>query len=677
MKQILFALVISVSLSFVKAEEVKFKWNAEKLKCLDSEENPGLNDKYLGECGNLEGMEFTAKDLSKISLLGAEFKRSTFVNVDLSQTNLAYTKFDNSTFSQVNLSSASLIFATFNNSFFSEVQFIKTDLRASLFKMSTFNKVLIKDVLTGKVNNTGAFTRINHSTLVEVDARGADFLGVTIDRVHVDSSDFSEVKFKKSAPFTGSVISKSLFRKVEFNSTGFSYSKIRDTDFSESSFKEATFERAFVRNCNFSKSIFINVNAISADLSYANFADAKIEKSDFSGARLVKANLAGSQLVEVNLSHSNLGSATVSKLGSTLVTNAVINYETLISDEDLNFAMTNGSYYHPDARSSSVQNQYSADVEFKFDLKTQKCLNSSGAEGRNSGFVECGFVEKVNLENFNVEQGKSYNGLFLKDVIATNVLGDGGTFVGVRFEDVQIFNSSFKKALFTGASFKNVSFTDTSFLQASLDSVYAPSSWFKNVSLKGVNLAGSVLSRSVFENVDMTSAAAEAIQLESSFFGGNNQFDFADFEGGNLAYISWPSSKLSKAFLFLQKLQASNWNGSFLDGVVFDKALGAGADFGSTSATYTSFESADLSGAKFSKAKMLQSVFKNVKGAFSEWASADVRSSDFRGAKLNPSSLSTVQGEGLQFARFSKESELPISSTESLGFFMMFFVYLN
>ncbi|OQW52125.1 MAG: hypothetical protein A4S09_08935 [Proteobacteria bacterium SG_bin7] len=246
--------IIILTSSIAASKDLGFRFKDGK--CLNDQQQIGLNPGFFGQCSDLRGVVLGRFNLDEI-----DFSGSDFTGADLQKSSLK-----KSTLEKVNFESANLAGVNFDGAKIKNSNFTKTNLKNSV----------LSDVAPEGCN----FTK-------------ADFSGLDLTYFSPNKSNFLEAKLIK-VDASGVDFSKTNLKQADFTAAKLSNANFTEAQGEQGTFKDATLTNANFTKANFSKSIFKkaelqNVQAAGADLTksdlrFSNLSNIKIEESKIQAA---------------------------------------------------------------------------------------------------------------------------------------------------------------------------------------------------------------------------------------------------------------------------------------------------------------------------------------------------------------------------------------------------------
>lgn len=250
-KIIVIALLTS---SIASAKDLGFRFKSGK--CVNDQQQAGLNPGFFGQCADLRGVVLGRFNLDEI-----DFSGSDFTGADLQKSTLR-----KSILEKVNFESANL----------AGVNFDGAKIKDSNFTKANFKNSMLSDIAPENCN----FSK-------------ADFSGLDLSYFSPNKSNFSEAKFigvqAEEVDF-----SKTNLSRADFTNAKLSKANFTEVQAQEGMFKKAILTKANLTKSNFNQSIFKNgdlqdVQTLGADLTSADFRFSNLSNIKIEGAKMKSA----------------------------------------------------------------------------------------------------------------------------------------------------------------------------------------------------------------------------------------------------------------------------------------------------------------------------------------------------------------------------------------------------
>ncbi|MCB0346609.1 MAG: pentapeptide repeat-containing protein [Bdellovibrionales bacterium] len=222
---------------------------------------------------NLEGIDFSGRDLKAIDFSNAHFKGANLSKVDFTNAMLAGADLSGANLTSANLTSANLS---------------KVDLTTT--------------TLTG-------------ATMVGINLSGANLSQVHLSGYDISNADFSQSNLT-STDLSHATLDNSNFSTANLKEANLGYASLKDTNFSKATLTETIFSYAFMVNANLSGSdiqgaSFEHVDFYSDGTGTASLEDATIVSGNFTDANLIEIVLDKAIISGGNFSDARLLNASI------------------------------------------------------------------------------------------------------------------------------------------------------------------------------------------------------------------------------------------------------------------------------------------------------------------------------------------------------------------------------
>lgn len=596
-----------------------------------------------------------------------EFEEVTeIINRDLSsldthEITVEGKKIVNCVFKKNNLEDASFIDGTeLSKCTFEECQFVHTVFSDTHLTDVNFNGCNLNDVFFDP-NTITALRRVHFPS--------AHITDITLDGCNLAESKFTEANLT-NVNLTNAVLNGANFHGAILENVILSGAQLKGADFGESTFVETilpeqadltdvSFEDVDARDLDFSGKKLVNANFTNANLRSVPFRGANLNGARFTdGTMLDGANFAEATFVGTHFDSADLSGLCL----------AGLNFREAVFVGQVNFSEANlsKSRFEKCALNGSLfANADLTDTIFDDCTFNGACFDEAKLSG--ASFIHCTF------DNAQQEMGavSSFSNTIVDDKVvvlecifkeeplelADAIKRGNSAYAGMRFDDPK----NFKVRLFAGKDF-----TGTSFV---------------GLSLKDVCFAESILTKTRFENCDLSGAyfcaksSTTTFQRASNFMEtvfSNCKMDGAVLAGvvkgfngttfekcSGMGTIKLSGSSLAGATFHDVKFSANNLADSNLQGATLGKISFAGMDLsavalrgvhvdGPLDFTGTKLKNADFSGNNFGESKFTKAVLDSV-----SFEDCDLTHTDFCSVTLTSVSFNKARfPEPEKFAGF-------------------------
>ncbi len=224
----------------------------------------------------LEQMDLSGYDLSKLSLRNAKITRCKFHRADL-------------------------ISANFEGSLLRENDFFQAKMIAS--------RLVNCDLTGSKLQGANLLTAIMQDTRLEkIDFRGMDLSGLSLKKISLAGSNLEGQQLAR-IDFTGSNLAGASFRNADLTAAIFVNTDLRATQWENAKLEGAVFKNANLQGANLSwlelRAVdFTQANLLDVDLRGSNLIRTKLGEADITGAKLWKIATQGWSIANIRCEYA-------------------------------------------------------------------------------------------------------------------------------------------------------------------------------------------------------------------------------------------------------------------------------------------------------------------------------------------------------------------------------------
>ncbi|MBX9767418.1 MAG: pentapeptide repeat-containing protein [Bdellovibrionales bacterium] len=225
--RLMFVGIFSLRIGSASAEDLGYRYDNEKKKCVNSRGEAGLNPNVVGECGQIKNRNFVWdqyqffwKNISGSILDGSNLYGANLTRTKLNGASLRDVDLSSAILDEANLTNAVLHGTRFkNSSFFKAVLFNSNlsgaDLSLSQLKRASFDSAnLLSANFDGNKNMNGA--SFIGATLDQATLRNTYLYGANFREASLDGADFSgAIVF--DVDFTDAEVTGTVFQNAKFN----------------------------------------------------------------------------------------------------------------------------------------------------------------------------------------------------------------------------------------------------------------------------------------------------------------------------------------------------------------------------------------------------------------------------------------------------------------------------
>lgn len=237
-------------------------------KCVNSQEEIGLNPSFFGPCSDLRGVTLYNLNFEGVDFSGSQFSSSDLQRISFKRANLTGVNFERAILLGVNFDESQVHMVNFQRTTLRKVSFSEADIQKSSFVDSDL-----------RAND------LNYVRIEECDLTRANFSEAQLEEIEIQNSKLIDTNLE-NANLRKSKIESSQLVRTKFFGSNLELANISDAQGEDVNFLRASLKNAIIFKSKLIRSKLNAVALMNATISYTDFSHSVMKSTDLTGVHL-------------------------------------------------------------------------------------------------------------------------------------------------------------------------------------------------------------------------------------------------------------------------------------------------------------------------------------------------------------------------------------------------------